>query len=194
MNYEPLILASQSPRRKELLELLGLRFSVLPSRYQERFGKGSPAVQARRLAMEKAQEVARRLGRRGERKGWVLGADTIVVRSGKLLGKPKNVADAGRMLRLLSGSRHQVITGLALLPLGEGAPWAGHERTTVSFRALSEDEIKDYVRSGEPMDKAGAYGIQGRAAAFVTKIHGDYFNVVGLPIAKLSALFHSKRS
>jgi septum formation protein len=189
MIYEPLILASQSPRRKELLAHLGVRFQVLPSRAQERFGKGSPAFQARRLAREKAEEVVARLRKRGESQGWVLGADTIVVKSGRLLGKPKNESDAARMLRLLSGGEHGVITGLALLPLGQGKPWIAHELTRVSFRKLSPAEIADYVMSGEPMDKAGAYGIQGRAGAFVSGIRGDYFNVVGLPLAKLAVKF-----
>ena len=186
MNDSPLILASQSPRRKELLAQLGVRFQVLPSRAEERFGKGSPSFQARRLAREKAEEVVARLHKRGEAKGWVLGADTIVVKSGRLLGKPKNEADAVRMLRLLSGTTHSVITGLALLPLGEGKPWIAHELTRVTFRKLSAAEIGDYVMTGEPMDKAGAYGIQGKAGAFVSGIRGDYFNVVGLPLAKLA--------
>jgi septum formation protein len=186
MKFEPLILASQSPRRKELLALLGIRFSVLPSRAKERFGAGKPAVQARRLAAVKAAEVVKRLQKRGEKKGWVLGADTIVVRSGKLLAKPGSAAHAARMLRLLSGATHEVITGLALLPLGEGKPWISHELTKVTFRKLSESEIKDYASSTDPLDKAGAYGIQGKAGAFVRRISGDYYNVVGLPLAKLS--------
>jgi septum formation protein len=186
MKFEPLILASQSPRRSEILSRLGVRFSILPSRAKERFGKGSPKAQARRLATEKAAEVVRRLKSRGAAKGWVLGADTIVVRGGKLLGKPKSDAEARRMLRGLSGQTHEVITGLALLPLGLGKPWIAHESTKVSFRDLSEAEISDYVATGEPMDKAGAYGIQGAAGAFVRGIRGDYFNVVGLPMARLS--------
>ena len=185
--YSPLILASQSPRRKALLAQIGIPCIVIPSRAKERFGKGSPAAQARRLATEKAQEVATRLQRRGEGHGWVLGADTIVVKSGRLLGKPRSAAEAVRMLRLLSGATHEVITGLALLPLGEGKPWISHESTQVSFRSLSEAEIAGYVASGDPMDKAGAYGIQGHAGAFVKGIRGDYFNVVGLPLSKLSA-------
>jgi len=190
MKFEPFILASQSPRRKELLSQLGIRFSILPSRAKERFGKGTPSAQARRLAVEKAEEVVRRLHQRGETKGWVLGADTIVVKSGKLLGKPRNAAEASRMLRLLSGATHEVITGLALLPLGLGKPWIAHESTKVSFRRLSEPEIADYVASGEPMDKAGAYGIQGKAGVFVKRISGDYFNIVGLPMAKLWMKLH----
>jgi septum formation protein len=198
MNYEPLILASQSPRRRELLAQLGLQFAVLPSRAKERFGKGTPAAQARRLATEKAQEVVARLRaralRRGEgAEGWVLGADTIVVKSGRLMGKPKSAADAARMLGLLQGATHRVITGLALLPLAEGKPWIAHESTRVTFRRLSRDEIAGYVASGEPMDKAGAYGIQGRAGAFVSRISGDYFNVVGLPLAKLAVKFNSAK-
>lgn len=192
MKYSPLILASQSPRRKELLSLLDIPFSILPSRAKERFGKGSPPAQARRLAGEKAAEVVRRLKKRGYKSGWVLGADTIVVKSGKLLAKPNDATHATRMLRLLSGATHDVITGLALLPLGEGKPWLSHELTKVTFRKLSESEIKGYASSAEPLDKAGAYGIQGKAGAFVSRISGDYFNVVGLPLAKLAVKLKSK--
>lgn len=186
MKFEPLILASQSPRRNELLSHVTTRFIVLPSRAPERFGRGAPTAQARRLATEKAADVVARLRKRGESRGWVLGADTIVVKGSKLLGKPRSAAEATRMLKSLSGATHQVITGLALLPLGEGRPWVAHESTRVSFRTLSDAEIADYVATGDPMDKAGAYGIQGKAGAFVKRISGDYFNVVGLPLSKLS--------
>jgi septum formation protein len=183
-----LVLASQSPRRRELLSLLDVPFQVIPSRAKERFGKGTPAAQAERLALLKASEVALRLKKRGFRSGWVLGADTIVAKGGKLLAKPRNPADAAKMLRLLSGAAHSVVTGLALLPLGDGKPRLAHETTKVSFRRLDDGEIAAYVATGEPMDKAGAYGIQGRAGAFVRRIEGDYFNVVGLPLARLSLL------
>jgi septum formation protein len=187
MKFEPLFLASASPRRQELLRLIQPHFVVMPSRAKERFGKGAPAKQAERLATEKASELRERLQARGAAQGWVLGADTIVVLNGRLLGKPRKMADATRMLTALSGKTHDVITGLALLPLNtKDKAWISHERTRVWFRKLDEDEIAGYVRSGEPMDKAGAYGIQGAAGAFVKKINGDYFNVVGLPLAKLA--------
>lgn len=181
-----LILASASPRRSELLALAGLKFQVLPSRAHERFNRGPVAGQAKKLALKKASEVAVRLRARGFKDGLVLGADTIVARTGRLLAKPATPKAAAAMLRLLSGGSHEVITGLALVPLDPQArPWTGHSRTKVTFRRLSGAEIADYVRSGEPMDKAGAYAIQGAAAAFVSRISGDYFNVVGLPLVKL---------
>ncbi len=191
-----LILASASPRRNSLLALLEIPFQVMPSRAAERFHPGVAAgIQAKRLALEKAREVARRLkaGRQSPPKNcWILGADTIVAKGGKLLAKPRDAAHAASMLRLLSGTSHEVITGMALLPLDKDKKaWAHAERTKVWFRKLDEAEIDDYVRSGEPLDKAGAYGIQGRAGAFVKKISGDYFNVVGLPLASLAQKLRS---
>jgi septum formation protein len=137
--------------------------------------KGEDAVDyVRRLALAKAQAVPGEL---------VLGADTVVVVNGRVLGKPADVDDAVRMLRLLSGRMHEVITGICLL--GTEAAIIDHEITSVFFSALTEREISDYVASGEPMDKAGAYAIQGRASRFVERIEGSYSNVVGLPVAKV---------
>ena len=183
----PLILASASPRRTELLKHLVPHFVVLPSRAAERFTRGAAAVQAKRLASSKASEVVARLRKRGELSGWVLGADTIVVQGSKLLAKPASPAAARKMLASLSGRSHLVITGLALLPLDPAfKSWVSHEATRVTFRKLSAAEIAAYVASGDPMDKAGAYGIQGAAGAFVSRISGDYFNVVGLPLSRLA--------
>lgn len=180
-----LILASQSPRRAELLKQAGILFQVLPSNVKEILGPGSPAQKAERLALKKAEDVARRLRQKGHSSGQVLGADTLVVLGRKILGKPRHARDAARMLRALSGRAHEVITGIALAPLDGGKSWKGSERTKVWFRKLSPGDIEDYIHSGEPMDKAGAYGIQGKAAVFVKKISGDYFNVVGLPLSRL---------
>jgi len=164
-------LASRSPRRSELLRRAGIQFRVQAADVDETAFPGEPPVgYVRRLALAKAQAVPGDL---------VLGADTIVVIDGQILGKPADVRDAARMLRLLSGRPHEVITGICLL--GRHAVIA-HETTTVFFAHLTEREITDYVKSGEPMDKAGAYAIQGRASCFVERIQGSYTNVVGLPV------------
>jgi septum formation protein len=190
MSYSPLILASASPRRKALLAFLTRDFQVMPSLVKERFSRQKPALQAERLALSKAQEVAGRLRRKKRWDGWVLGADTLVIKAGKILGKPKDGQDARRMLKSLSASSHLVITGIALLPLSAAQkPWVRHVSTRVWFRKLDDREIDAYVLTGEPLDKAGAYGIQGAAGAFVKKISGDYFNVVGLPLSLLAEKF-----
>ena len=174
-----LILASTSPRRRELLGLLGLPFEVVGSRYDE--AQVSPLGMAppdyvMHLARGKAEEVA---GRTAEG-ALVIGADTTVVLDGAYLNKPADAADACRMLRALSGQTHQVYTGLCLIHgpriLTDFAV------TEVIFAALSDEVIAAYVATGEPLDKAGAYGIQGKALSFIPHIHGDYFNVVGLPV------------
>lgn len=177
-----LILASQSPRREELLRAAGLRFRVLAPE-----GEDAPPLRARnfpalvqRLALLKAESVARRAH------GLVLGADTIVVCAGRILGKPSGPAEARQMLRLLSGKRHCVYTGVALV--SGKTRVTGYERTEVTFRQLSELEITRYVQTGEPLDKAGAYAIQGLGGALVEKISGCYTNVIGLPIPKLLQL------
>jgi septum formation protein len=176
-----LVLASASPRRAELLARLGRPFSIFPVDTEERLTPGSsPAAQARRLAMEKALAAAESLAAAGPQLGWALGADTLVWLSGRALGKPRGPAEAEAMLRRLSGRSHQVVTGLALVPLHPGAKAITlAEATQVRFRRL---------RSGEPLDKAGAYGIQGAAGAFVRRIEGCYFNVMGLPLARTAEL------
>jgi septum formation protein len=167
-----LVLASQSPRRSELLRNAGIGFRVQAAEVDETPFPGElPVNYVRRLARAKADAVAGDL---------VLGADTAVVIDGQILGKPVDQADAARMLRLLSGRSHEVITGICLK--GREA-WVAHESTTVFFAPMTEEEIRRYVASGEPMDKAGAYAIQGLASCFVERIVGSYSNVVGLPVA-----------
>jgi len=177
----PLILASQSPRRRQLLRQIGLRFRVIPSHVPERIRKKeSPASNAKRIALDKANEVASRVKR-----GIVIGADTVVVLDPHVLGKPKTAADARRMLRLLSGREHVVYTGFALVDARTGKKRSGAVSTKVRFRPLSTEEVAEYVRSGSPMDKAGAYGIQDDfGAVFVDKVNGCFYNVVGFPLSR----------
>ena len=176
---EKLVLASTSLRRAEILTAVAWPFEVVGSGVDEtRLQSEPPASYVTRLAMEKADAVARRLSA-----GLVLGADTTVVISGELLGQPQNAQDARRMLRLLSGQWHEVLTGVALVRAGQqDSSIVDHERTRVRFGDLSEPEIEWYVNTGEPMGKAGAYAVQGKAALFIEEIKGDYFNIVGLPI------------
>jgi septum formation protein len=176
-----LVLASASPRRAELLKAAGIEFDVMPADVDEAMDvEDTPEGYVRRVAQLKAEAV---LPRAGERP--VLGADTIVIVGHAVLGKPSDTADAGRMLRLLSGREHSVMTGVCLInPAAEsGRVQMSTTRTSVEFAGLTDEEISWYVASGEPMDKAGAYAIQGLASRFVTRIEGSYSNVVGLPVA-----------
>ncbi len=174
-----LVLASSSPRRQELLRNAGFEFEVRPSGVEEvpRSGEGAEDF-ACRAAREKALDVVGSL----PPGSLVLGADTVVVIDGLILGKPSGPDDAARMLRMLSGASHRVVTGVCLVRAPAQIESLKHETTVVRFRSLDEEEIRDYVSSAEPMDKAGAYAIQGLASRFVTRIEGCYFNVVGLPI------------
>ena len=175
-----LILASASPRRRDLLRDAGFDFEVRPSQIVEEIQQGElPEDFVRRTAREKALQIAAS----SPRGGLVLGADTVVVIDGQTLGKPSDPQDATRMLRLLSGRTHQVHTGICLVRAPDSIEALKHETTLVTFRELDEEEIRQYVESGEPSDKAGAYAIQGLASKFVTRISGCYSNVVGLPIA-----------
>ena len=175
-----LILASCSPRRRELLRQAGFDFDVRPSTVEEAAAPGeTPEEFARRAAREKALEVAASV----PPESLVLGADTVVVADGEILGKPANASDAARMLRLLSGVTHRVITGVCIVRAPDCVKALAHETTFVTFRSLDNDELQDYLAGGEPFDKAGAYGIQGLASKFVTRVEGCYFNVVGLPVA-----------
>jgi septum formation protein len=177
-----LILASASPRRAELLRNAGISFTVDPAHVPEApLADESPLDYARRLAREKTRAVFAR-----HPQDTVLGADTIVVVSQLLLEKPTDADDAARMLCLLSGRHHQVITGVSVIASGFERTEA--EMTQVFFNELSEQEIADYVRSGEPLDKAGAYGIQGMASRWIGRVEGCYFNVVGLPVARVYRL------
>jgi septum formation protein len=172
-----LVLASQSPRRSELLKSAGIAFRVQAANIDETHLAGeTPVDYVRRLAREKAEAVPGEL---------VLGADTVVVVDGQILGKPIDAADAVRMLQLLSGRKHEVITGICL----KGREVVvDHEVTDVFFAVLTAMEIEEYVATGEPMDKAGAYAIQGLASRFVQRIEGSYSNVVGLPVAMVYRL------
>ena len=191
MNFlrEKLVLASSSPRRTELLNRAGWPHEVVVAAIDESVRpQEEPAAYVERLARSKAEAVARRL-----EQGLVLGADTTIVVENQILGQPVDDADARRMLNLLSGKWHDVLTGIALARVG-GETRVAHETTRVRFAEMSKDEIDWYVASGEPAGKAGAYGIQGKAALFIEEIEGDYFNIMGLPIRlvyELAADFHS---
>jgi septum formation protein len=188
-----LVLASASPRRRELLTQAGFTFSVHPAHIPEDPLPGEdPTAYVTRLAREKAQAVFRELTATEGDALTVLGADTTVTLDNLILGKPENAADAARILRLLSGRTHRVITGVAVVT-AEGAE-ATAETTSVQFLTLSDEEIATYVATNEPMDKAGAYAIQGRAARWIPRIEGCYFNVVGLPISLVSTLLGSRRT
>ena len=176
-----IILASKSPRRADLLKQIGLEFKVYPSEIEEPKITASPADAVQELALTKARTVAAKFDA-----GIVLGADTVVVIDGQPIGKPENDAHAVEILTQLSGNRHEVITGIALIDIKQKNEVVWAEKTAVYFRTLRQSEILAYVRSGESSDKAGAYGIQGSAGAFVDRIEGCYFNVVGLPLASLT--------
>lgn len=175
------ILASASPRRKELLEQIGAKFDILPATGEEVITKELPGEVVMELAKQKAEEIAKT----AEADTLVLGADTVVAYEGKILGKPKDEADALRMLTMLSGKEHEVYTGVALIDNRDQSMENFFERTKVTMYPVSEEEIRDYIAGGEPMDKAGAYAIQGLGAKFIQKIEGDYNNVVGLPIGRI---------
>ena len=173
------ILASASPRRRELFGLISDDFRIVPSNAEETAPDGIAAENLpERLARLKAGDIAAKYPF-----DTVIGADTVVILDGKVLGKPENPEDAVRMLTALSGKRHKVVTGCAVCK--NGACRSFSSVTEVEFYPLDDREISDYVATGEPLDKAGAYGIQGRGALFVKSINGDYFNVVGLPVAAL---------
>ncbi len=178
----PLILASQSPRRSHLLRQIGLSFTVHPSAVAEVMQNHETNEEnVRRLAYHKAVDVANQY-----RRGIVLGADTIVVIDGEILNKPETASEAEQMLSRLSGRTHSVYTGFALVDAATKLSYIDHEQTDVTFRNVSPQEIRDYVKSGSPMDKAGAYGIQDDfGAVFVRTINGCYYTVVGLPLSKL---------
>jgi septum formation protein len=182
----PIVLASASPRRQQLLKDAGIEFVVRPANIEEVQHDGEGAAYfAERMARDKARAI-----RASSPESVVLGADTIVVARDQVLGKPTDAADAVRMLRLLSNRQHFVITGVCLIGTDfQGTDSQGtdfedvrSEKTAVHFAALTDAEIRDYVATGEPMDKAGAYAIQGHASRWISKIEGDYSNVVGLPV------------
>jgi septum formation protein len=187
-----LVLASASPRRRELLIQAGYDFNAVPADIsEERLPDEEPIAFVMRLAREKAQSIFDRLSpaSSAEDQLLVLGADTIVATPEELLGKPRDAEDAARMLRVLSGSTHQVITGVCLISIGKMQVAA--ETTLVTMREISAKEIAAYIATGEPMDKAGAYAIQAYAARWIPRIAGCYFNVVGLPIARVASMMEA---
>lgn len=191
-----IILASASPRRKELLEQIGVTFEICPAKGEEIITKTTPSEIVEELSRQKAEEVAAMITMYGEEHEdlltpqdmMIIGADTVVSVDNTILGKPKDEEDAKRMLRLLSGRAHEVYTGVTLLFIdktGKMGAHVFHEATKVYMKELSEKEIERYLETKEPMDKAGSYGIQGKCAIYIDKIEGDYNNVVGLPVSRI---------
>jgi septum formation protein len=182
-----LVLASASPRRQELLRNAGIAFEVHPAHIvEDPLANEPPQACAERLAREKALAIARL-----RPNDVILGADTVVVIDEQILGKPLDAADAARMLRLLSGHTHRVITGVCLVSRGDVA--VASECTSVVMSEIAEREIADYIATGEPMDKAGAYAIQGIASRWIPRIEGDYSNVVGLPVGRVYRMLRERQ-
>lgn len=191
-----IILASASPRRKELLEQAGIEFEICPAKGEEIITKTVPSEVVCELSDQKAMEVAQLITQYDEAHRdittpadiMVIGADTVVAYENQILGKPKDEADAERMLSMLSGNTHSVYTGVTVVFIdkdGRAGKKTFYEKTDVVMHRMSQKQIRDYIATGEPMDKAGSYGIQGKCAIYVKEIHGDYNNVVGLPVARL---------
>ena len=182
------ILASKSPRRREILSSLGISFEVITPDVEEKVRTTHPMAMASQLALTKALAVKDRLAQQGawDEQTLIIAADTIVVKGDAVLGKPRDAEDAKRMLRLLSDTEHEVMSGIALV-LGSTI-LSATDCTKVSFAEMSEEQIDWYVASGEPMDKAGAYAVQGLASMWINGLHGCYFNVVGLPVRRMQAL------
>ena len=180
---KPIILASGSPRRRELLAQIGLEFTVIPSTKEEVIRFEDPALTVEDLSRQKAEDV----GAQAPAGSLVIGSDTVVALDGKILGKPRDAEDAVRMLTLLQGRSHEVFTGVTVLEKGEDRDEINtfSDRTLVRIYPMTEEEIRAYVATGDPLDKAGAYGIQGLFAAYVEGIDGSFYNVMGLPIGKL---------
>ena len=182
-----IVLGSASPRRRELMAQIGLEFEVAVSHKEEYYESVVPEEIVKELALMKAENVASELEEQGAlRDAIVIGADTIVVLDDQILGKPKDEPDAFRMLKELQGRAHQVFTGVAILNFDKEGVRKIHNHaveTKVYVHEMDENEINAYIQSGEPMDKAGAYGIQGKFAAYIDQIEGDYYNVVGLPVS-----------
>lgn len=175
-----IVLASGSPRRKELLQQIGLKFRVVKSGCDEIIRESEPDRIVMKLSSDKANDVA---GKLRNNDALIIGADTVVSCDGVILGKPVDDADAKRMLRMISGRTHSVFTGVTVIHGDKSISFA--EETVVNVISMSDEEIDEYIHTGEPLDKAGAYGIQGRFAMYVSGISGDYNNVVGLPISRL---------
>ncbi|MBQ7841147.1 MAG: septum formation protein Maf [Lachnospiraceae bacterium] len=196
MNNYRIVLASASPRRQELLKQIGLIFEVCPSKKEEQVTSAVPSEVVKELSFQKAEDIFQQKSK--EMKSMpllVIGSDTIVSCDGQILGKPADEADACRMLKLLQGRKHQVYTGVTVFWTKRGEEcehFTFYECTEVEFYPMSDQEIASYVASKEPMDKAGAYGIQGLCAAHIRGISGDYNNVVGLPVGRLYQELHRR--
>lgn len=184
-----IILASASPRRRELLTQIGLTFEVVVSETEEKITSTEPAKVVEELSIQKAAAVWEKLA---QNHNIVIGADTVVACDGKILGKPADIENAVEMLRLLQGRGHEVYTGVTVLyeENGEKRVLTFHEKTTVHFYPMTEAQIREYVATGDPMDKAGSYGIQGFCARYIRGIEGDYNNVVGLPAGRVYQELH----
>ena len=182
-----IILASASDRRKDILSQVGISYEVMPSSIDEdAIQADTPAALVEALSAAKAEDIAERLTKNFV----IIGADTVVVKDNSILGKPSDEAEAAKMLQMLQGNRHEVYTGVTLIsvsPEGRGLIDTFHVRTIVDMIPMTAAQIDAYIKTGEPMDKAGAYGIQGRGAAYIQDIAGDYYNVVGLPISTVLA-------
>ena len=186
------ILASASPRRRELMNITGLDFEVVVSDADESVvPKDLPIkLYVQELALLKASATAKQVLK--NKKAHIIAADTVVTLDGKILGKPKDEADAVNMLAALSGRTHEVYTGICVMSMSDAKSVCKAVCTSVTFKELTDDKIKKYVKTKEPMDKAGAYGIQGKGSLLIDKIEGDYFNVVGLPVASLAELLENE--
>jgi len=185
LNKYPIILASGSPRRKQLLEQIDLEFEVVPSQIYEDFSLNlSPTDFVEYYAQEKAKDVANSYSDK-----WVIGADTIVVCESHILGKPKNEKDSFQMLKRLSGNTHQVITGVSIQNIKQDISESFHERTNVTFNTLSDNIINYYIETYEPFDKAGSYGIQDWFSVCVNRIDGCFYNVMGFPLSSFYSHF-----
>lgn len=182
-----IILASSSPRRKELLELIGISFTIHPSQVIEEVDEDLlPEQVVEQLALIKAKDVSSNY-----EEGIIIGADTIVVLDDEILGKPQNMDDAFQMLKRLQGRNHKVYSGVAIINVKSDQSLTSHQMTHVYMNSLTDEEIRLYIDTKEPLDKAGSYGIQGIGSLFIEKIEGDYFNVVGLPLSLLVQLLRS---
>ena len=187
MADKKIILASSSDRRKELLRRLGINYTAMPSKIKEDdFDYEHPNKLVEELSLAKASNVAKVV-----ENALIIAADTVVVYENKILGKPEDEEDAFRMLKMLQNNVHEVFTGLAVISADDEMHYLDHDRTEVYMRKVDKEEIERYIKTGEPMDKAGAYGIQGKGGIFVKKINGSYFTVMGLPIHKLSMALKS---
>lgn len=182
---EKIILASASPRRKELMTMAGLTFDVIVSDCEENISYESPEDMVKKLSLLKAKDVADKIRQTETEPHLVIGSDTIVFFQNQILGKPKNEEDAFHMLKAMSGNIHTVYTGVTIIDTANNQTDTFYDETRVEFYDVTDEEIRNYIATGDPLDKAGSYGVQGRGCFLVKRIEGDYFTVVGLPIAHL---------